>query len=240
MSPLAMNWSVGVTTSARRDPTLARTLESLAIAGFPLPRLFADGPTDIPPAYGHLAASHRDERIGAFPNWYLGLTEMLMRAPEADAYIMCQDDVVFCRGLGRYLEHAVPAVLATGIVSLFCPSHFGRGHEAPGFHVEDRGWDTWGALALVFSRETLESLLSDCGVLAHRRSGPSGGMRNIDSVIGAWCRASGRHYFVHAPSLAQHIGKTSTLHLGAGMFGNRVAADFIGESADPVELFCVR
>ena len=45
----------------------------------------------------------------------------------------------------------------------------------------------------------------------HRGFGPKGGLKNVDSVVGAWCRRAGRPYFVYRPSLAKHTGETSTL-----------------------------
>ncbi len=42
------SWAVGVTTSPRRQETLARTLESLAAAGFLDPTLFIDSAVKIP------------------------------------------------------------------------------------------------------------------------------------------------------------------------------------------------
>jgi len=227
----AWTWSVGVTTAGRQEPTLDRMLSSLTQAGWERPRLFADADALISSEWTHLPVTRRDLQVGAFPNWYLGLTELVMRQPQADAYLLCQDDVIFCRGVRAYLEQTLWPAERVGVVSLFCPSLYARG-KLPGFHVEDRGWDTWGAQAYLFSPFSAESLLTSPIPIQHRRCGPAGGARNIDSVVGHWCREARLPYFVHSPSLVQHIGVTSTLYLGAGIWGNRAAGDFVGEQRD--------
>jgi hypothetical protein len=225
------NWSVGVTTAGRKQPTLDRTLTGLAQAGWERPRLFADADACVHERWARLPSSRRDEQLGAFANWYLALAEMVMRNPHADGYLLCQDDVIFCRGLRAYLERSLWPAERIGVVSLFCPTHFGRG-KPKGFHVEDRGWDAAGAQAYLFSYASAEALLASPLVLRHRHSGPAGGSRNIDSIVGLWCRETRLPYFVHVPSLVEHVGATSTIYRAAGLWGNRAAADFVGETYD--------
>jgi hypothetical protein len=88
-------WSVGVTTAPRAVPTLTDCLASLAKAGWDRPRLFVDGDVAIPPDFAHLPRTDRRPQIGAWPNYYLALAELLMREPEADAYLLVQDDALF-------------------------------------------------------------------------------------------------------------------------------------------------
>src|SRR6185437_3020922 len=118
-----------------------------------------------------------------------------------------------------------------GIVSLFCPSHLGTGLES-GFHVSDCGWSTWGAQALVFPPVSARAFLADPIGYEHRCVGHGNGLRNIDSLAGQWCRESQLPFFIHVPSLTQHIGETSTLFPTSSLFGKRQASDFPGESAD--------
>jgi len=61
-------------------------------------------------------------------------------------------------------------------------------------------------------------------------------VKNIDCVVGRWCREAGRPFYVHAPSLAQHVGETSTLTPAAAASGRRAATTFIGEDADATQL----
>ena len=82
--PKVCNWSVGVITAPRRSATLDTCLDSLVRAGWERPRLFVDTATTIATRHGGLPLTLREPRIGAFPNYYLALAEMVMRDPEAD------------------------------------------------------------------------------------------------------------------------------------------------------------
>lgn len=219
-------WAVGMTTAPRRTPTLGRTLESLAHAGWDRPRLFAEPGVAIPERFSGLPVTWRDETLGAFPNWLLGLAELVLRTPEADAYLLCQDDVLFSAGLRGYLERTLWPDARAGVVSLHCPSHLSPGRPS-GYHALDLGWSAWGAQAYVFPSASALALLADPLPLLHRRCGPRGGLKNVDSLVGLWCRRRGRPYYVHVPSLAQHVGETSTLWAGATTQGRRRASDFV-------------
>lgn len=218
-------WAVGLTTAPRSIPTLSPCISSLRDAGWAHPRLFVEPGTDVPPEFSELPKSLRDETLGAFPNWYLGVTELFLRQPRAEAFLICQDDILLSRGLRRYLEHRLWPSETVGVVSLYRPSCYPEG-DAGTFTDENRGWSSWGALAYVFSNPGVRQLLADPILLNHRHHGPGGGLRNIDSIVGAWCERQQLPYYVHTPSLVQHIGDTSTIYANAANVGSRMAASF--------------
>ena len=80
------NWAVGVTTAPRTKPTLERSLQSLAEAGWPNPHIFAEPDVEIPRQFGTLNVTRRGTRLGAFPNWLLSLSELVMQQPRAEAF----------------------------------------------------------------------------------------------------------------------------------------------------------
>ena len=203
-------WAAGVITAPRAEPTLGDTLASLKGAGFEDVRVFAEPRAVVPGEFSHLPRTDRSDTCGAFPNWYLALTELVLRDPTADAYLLCEDDVQFSKGLRGYLERTLWPAKEVGVVSLHTPSHFAV-DKPRGWHAEDRGWGAWGAQAYVFPNRSARALLSDPAVLDHRGFGPDGGRIHADCVVGAWCRRSGRPYFVHSPSLTRHTGETSTI-----------------------------
>jgi hypothetical protein len=144
---------------------------------------------------------------------------------------MVQDDSIFAKGTRQYLETALWPDPHVGVASLYCPSHYSEqsGPDAPsrGFRAIDFGWSSWGALAYAFPNHAARQLLTSAAVLEHRLRGPDHGLRNIDSVVGAWASAGAFRYCVHVPSLVQHVGETSTIYPDATASGKRVASDFV-------------
>jgi hypothetical protein len=220
------HWAVGVTTAPREHSTLAVTLASLAQAGWREPRLFVEPDVELPTVADGLPRSQRDARLGAFPNFYLGLAELVLRDPQTDAYLMCQDDILLAAGTRSYLEKLLWPADEVGVVSLFCASHLARG-RSQGFYRDERGWQAFGAQAYVFPPDSARRLLTTPSVLEHRVSGPAEGRQNIDAVVGQWCRCESLGYYIHEPSLVQHIGETSTLYPTARATGRRRASQFL-------------
>ncbi len=220
------NWMVGVTTSPRREDTLDRTLDSIRRAGWSSPWLFFDSAVQVAERHAHLPVTYREARTGAWPNYYLSLTEMLMRDPNADAYMIVQDDVVLSHSenLRTYLEQILWPDDETGVVSLFCSSVYHR--EQEGWRALDEKW-VWGALAFIFSNEAAWAFISDSQVIAHRKSRQFDGTRKIDVTVGEWLLRSQKKILYPVPSLAKHIGESSTLWEEATAKGKRQASEFI-------------
>ena len=76
------NWAIAVTTADRPKPTLARTLESFRDTGFEPPVVFYDS-----------------EKRGGIWNIHRALTCLLETNPDADAFALIEDDVVFARNI---------------------------------------------------------------------------------------------------------------------------------------------
>jgi hypothetical protein len=141
---------------------------------------------------------------------------------------MLQDDVLLTANLRDYLERTLWPRPTVGVVSLYTPSHYSAG-KTFGYHEQPCGWNAWGALAYVFPNPAARALLADPLIIEHRRRGPADGLRNIDSVVGLWRQRRNLPYIVHVPSLAQHIGDTSTLWPQATTAGQRRADTFVAE-----------
>lgn len=220
--PRIRRWAVGVTTAPRRQPTLDSTLASLARAGWESPRLFVDEAVTISTRFADLPVTLHDRRLGAWPNYYLALTELLLRHPDADALLLVQDDVLFDdrHNLRAYLEEALwPG--PPGLASLYCS----RAYTQPtcGWHEYPESW-VWGALAFVFTPEAAKRFVLDPHVLDHRWAGGTKGLTNIDCVIGGWAVRHGIKVYFPTPSLVQHLGDTSTLWPDSRAAGERRAA----------------
>jgi hypothetical protein len=221
------NWAVGVTTAPREAPTLTRCVESLAHAGWPALRLFVDGPVAIPEEFAGLSRTHREPQIGAWPNYYLALVELMMREPAAQAYMIVQDDVLFARDsqIRDYLEHVLWPGERPGIASLFCSRAYTTSQA--GWHLIEGVW-TWGALAFVFSQEAAQRFLADRDVVLHRWSRKRNGLADISRTVGQWAYENDIPVYYPTPSLVQHIGEVSAIFEGVRAYGNRRASWFAG------------
>ena len=51
-------------------------------------------------------------------------------------------------------------------------------------------------------------------------------------MVGQWCLDQHLDYYLHTPSLTQHIGDTSTIWKGSKTTGRRRAATFVGEETN--------
>ena len=226
-------WAIGVTAAPREPVTLGRTLASLRKGGWEEAiHVFCEAGTESDWNDDTLSPLVRIERcepaLGAWGNFYLALCELYLRDPDADAYFLVQDDVVFTPGLRAYLEEKLWLNDQPAVVFLHTPSHLAP-EKGTGFFPASLGWSAWGAQAMVFSNRAVRRLLSDLDVVEHRQKGIFDGRKNVDSVIGDWCNRSGIGLWLHAPSLAEHTGGTSTLWSRADLSGKRSSADFPGE-----------
>lgn len=230
--PQVRIWSVGVVTAPRREATLEWCLESIVRAGWERPHLFVDGLVRIPERHAHLAVTWRECPSGAWPNYYLALSELIQRDPEADAYVLFQDDaVLYDRGhLREYLESVLWPGSQRGLVSLYCSQAYNS--TQPGWHQPAQQW-VWGALGFVFPRELAREFVTDPTVCAHRWNGPRDGRAMVDVLIGDWARERGYSISCPNPSLIQHVGNTSCIWDNAVNAGWRRADWFAGDLETP-------
>lgn len=219
-------WAVGMTTAPRRTPTLEASLDYLRRAGWDELHLGVDGSTSLPAESSVEQISVRTPGIGAWPNFYLTMLELVLKQPEADAVLMLQDDVQFYDGenVRQYLESILWPSDPPGIVSLYCSAAYTR--EEFGWTIADETWE-WGALAFVFPMELARRFLSDRRVIEHRQS--RRGLRFIDDVIGEWTQRESIPIWYPTPSLVQHLGETSTIWTGEPAAGYRRADRFVGD-----------
>ncbi len=223
------HWAVGVTTAPRPKPTIDACLDSLIQAGWESPRLFVDSAVTIAERFHHLPVTFRETKLGAWPNYYMAIVELLMREPNADAFMLVQDDIIFDHRhhMREYLEEILWPADPIGAVSLYCSKAYTQ--PRAGWHAMNETW-VWGALAFVFSRESAKRFVTDRGVVDHR-SDPGEGLIQIDMQIGIWARRQSLPIYFPTPSLVQHIGDSSSIWLDphSRAFGERRADRFVGD-----------
>jgi hypothetical protein len=226
-------WAVGITTAPRRQPTLEFCLDGVVRAGWDAPRLFLDGTSHVPPRYAHLPTTWREDGVGAWPAWYLALAELILQQPDADAYLLLQDDVVVHdRGpLRGYLEQVLWPGDRPGLVSLF----YAGPDTTPGWHRDDGSWH-WGAQGFVFPPGLTRSLLADAGVLQAWLTSSAALHIPVPSVLHDWARRNGIDSWYATPSVAQHIGNASAIWKNAALTSARRAPWFSGSLEDAFAL----
>ncbi len=225
-----MKWVCGLTTvPIRRETYLPKTLASIEKAGFPNPRLFVDGCSDksLYEKFG-LSFVLRHDAIRTFGNWFLGLAEIYIREPQADRYVMFQDDFVAYRNLRSYLE--VTTIENKVYWNLL--SHKNTDTEKPpgyiGFYKPFR--DGKGAVANVFTNDAVQKLLSSNHMFVRPKS--VRGYEKVDGGIWEAMQIAGYSERVHYPSLIDHIGVNSSMRHGTySMDGS-----FRGEEFDAMSM----
>lgn len=225
--PRIHKWAVGMVTAPRKEETFTQSMRSLLAAGWNSPRIFAEPGSPIPEEFQHLPLTQRDEKLGAWPNYHLALCELLDRYPDADAFMVAQDDVLFTsggrpHGLREFLEEALWPEDNTGFVSIYCSS---------AYHQDKNDWHRipvrwrWGACAIIWPRDSLVHFLSH-NAIKWRLHGKNNGLWNVDTVMGGWQKEHRRSAWFCSPSLTQHIGRTSTLFPSNNATGRRAARVF--------------
>ena len=222
--PRIREWAVGITTAPRRQPTLGDCLDSVTLAGWDSPRLFLDGADRLPPRYRHLPVTFRNDAIGAWPAWYLALAELVLQQPNADAYLMLQDDVIFHdrEPVRDYLEQALWPGSRPAVVSLFYTSF----DVTPGWQNSPAHEWHWGAQALVFPPAIARALIVDSDLIATCLAATT--HIPIPEVLSGWMSRRDFSTWYPIPSLTQHIGTTSTVWMNAALVSGRRAPWFSG------------
>lgn len=227
-------WAVGMTTAPRSSPSILRSLQSLAAAGWTDVRVFAEPGSTVPRAPGVVV---NERTRGVFQNWYQGLRTLREEKPDAKFYALFQDDVVHCRGLKEFLERDLWFSDKVGFVSTYrsacklIASGRTREYRNSDIYIDltdgvrqrcKRSNGLWGACTYIFPARAVDVLLAE-EMLAKRD-------RKIDLAIHIVLAAAGLEAWYYKPSLSQHIdGPSSIGHgFGKGMY----AEDFVGEEFD--------
>lgn len=219
------SWAVGVTTAPRRDATLETTLDSVVRAGWSEPRIFMDGTTRLPDRYSKLPITWREDSVGAWPSWYMALAELVLHEPNADAYMMLQDDVVLYdrESLREYLERVLWPGERPCLVSLFY-----TGLNSPTGWREARGAWHFSAQGFIFPPGIARALLCDADLSRAWLAASSQTHIPIPEMISEWAQKRAIDVWYANPSLSQHIGNTSTIWMNAAIVKGRRAPWFSG------------
>lgn len=220
-----IRWAVAVTTAPRREPTVHKTIESLRIAGWDDPIVFAEPDSEEVDAKAVINA----EKLGVWHNWLQAVDACL--AQDVDAIMTVQDDTEFHPEARVFAEAALWPHPRCGFLSLYTPKHYSYDRR----RLRARGIITlvpkslWGAMAMIFHpgvlREMRSTPLATSWVGLRSTMSPSkieakqadpSTIRNSDTAIGLLCRKLDRKMCYVNPSIVQHVSIHSSI-------GNRPA-----------------
>ncbi len=223
-------WAVAVTTAPRREPTLAACLDSLVTAGWDRARLFLDGTAPLPDRYSDWPVTWREESVGAWPAWYFALAELVLQQPQADAYVMLQDDVALYprESLRAYLEEVLWPGDRPGVISLFYTGL----NPSTGWFDAKGAWH-FSAAGLIFSAGVARTFLCDSDVTRSLLAASGHTHIPIPEILHQWINRQGIDLWYANPSLAQHMGNTSTIWMNAALVNGRRAPWFSGSLEAP-------
>lgn len=213
-------WAISVTTvSSRLTNLLPESLKYIRDAGFPSPTIYIDGDTNPTKWKEHfgLPVISRTENIRTAGHWHLTALETFIRNREAEIFAFFQDDIALNVNVRQYLERTIDYsddryynLYTANSNNLLIPTEQYQGRQ-----VRKVGWFKSnqygrGALALVFTKPVLISLLSSYQFVT-RHQDVHRGWRAIDGGIVDAMKTEGIEEWVHNPSLCQHRGSESSM-----------------------------
>lgn len=229
-----MRWLTIVTTTPQRENTLLpMTLSSLMLAGFKIDRLCVDGTQD-PAAWQNkfgIEVTPRWPQIGCWGNWWLAVQEIWVRSRGSfDLLLVAQDDLKMLPGTRQFIEECFQRNLIPDKSYLNCMEFL---HNFQMRMEQDQGRDHYrwyrgigcpprlrmppgyqrglGAVALVFTREGVKTLLSaSCTV--DKPLDIDFGYRKTDGQVVTAMNIAGWSEWVCGPTLTQHLGHVTTIH----------------------------
>ena len=235
-----LKWAVGVVTSPRKTGYyLDQTLRSLKNAGFDDMVIFAEPNSIIPETFeGHVVS--RRKQYGDWTNWASGLYELFLSEPDAEYYLMVEDDCLWCKNTKSYLDYSLPKLPKFAYASLYTPKDY-HYPNMRGFHNVYRGRDTWSTVTVVISRDSVSDFLGHPKTMSHRTDfyGSKHENSSKDCVLASWAGQKYLPIYFHSPSLAEHIGVHSTLVWSEDHDYDETnypqSKDFLGEQKDVSE-----
>ena len=226
---------VGITTSHRRRPTIDHTIDSLGRAGWDHAFVFADGCETNAASNCFDAVDvtwvRRATNVGGWSNFVLGAMELVHRDPDADGYLMLQDDALLARfsGLRAYVDRLMTSIGPEAMASLYCCELDSKPEF--GWHRSTLPYQR-GAQGFAFGGQAMRRFVADAVTRPwegkwHNNSARPLEQRGIDGNVGRWALQQEVPLWLPTPSLIWHLGETSTLWPGAAMVGIRRAGGFL-------------
>ncbi len=221
--------ATGMITAPRPDIVIRDSVDRLRRGGFAEElHLFCEpGVGDIGDLV-NVTVHRNDVRLGVIGNWTNCLA-WLLEHTTAEYFLICEDDVEFSRGARAALMRGIDENRRAGFFSLYTPVRDqGLVSHRRGWVASNRGRDTWGTQAFCLPRSSAQMILAYSPLYAEDQfTGPT------DAVIAQCFLDANLPCFYHNPSLADHLGKVSTI--GHLWYTEHVGLDFDRNYAPDIE-----
>jgi len=220
-------FALGMITAPRYGLNVNESIAEFRRGGFSEPlHIFCEPGTERI-AITDQVVVHRNATIqGVVGNW----TQCLrwLHANTSSSYlIVAEDDVIYCPSARRTLQHGIERISLFGYLSAYNPRRneplmLGR----KGWVELNRGRDSWGTLCMCFSRDSAWQLIESGALDAEEQlRGPT------DYAVADFFLRTGIPCFYHNPSLADHIGRISTV--GHNWYNECLGLDFARDADLP-------
>lgn len=138
-------------------------------------------------------------RRGPYPNFRKAMKLALAEGCD-DFFMVCQDDIVVSENQQQYLIDFLPE---DGVCSIYTAAKYTSPFRGWMKNPLEKGDDIYGACAMIWPRRLAKAFIRD-------DYAPQESTRT-DVNVGNWCLENGVAYYIHSPSLCQHVGDESTL-----------------------------
>jgi predicted O-methyltransferase YrrM len=198
---------IGIITCHRPGIDVHQSIGQLRWGGFGEPvHLFCEPNTPEVRPLSSVVVHRNEVRCGVLGNWAHCLT-WLLRQTTADYLMVCEDDVAYARGARAAWATAVAGFGDVGYWSFYTPVRDEGlvGHRR-GWVAANRGRDAWGTQAMCFPRSSAELVLAYQPLRAEDQlRGPT------DAIVAQCFLDAGLPCYYHNPSLADHVGRVSSV-----------------------------
>lgn len=201
-------------------------------------------PQTVAPVPGGIYPCPSTGKFGNFQNWMQAAADLLQAKPDCDAYLICEDDAILCRGACDFVGSKMWPEARCGAISLYSANvSLLRQKSYPAFMPWQKT-GLMGALALVFRKECLEQLVNDTELYNWRGEAVRSDVlanwdRNgVDTWIGQRMRVMRWVCWLFTKSLVNHhvpagMQDNSALNHGPSV-GKRAPLRYVGD--DPGDL----
>jgi hypothetical protein len=214
--------SVGMISAVREDVELTQSFVHLRYGGFDgVVHRFCEPGVPAVELASEVVRHDNEVQRGVLGNW-VHCCRWLVENTSSDYVLVCEDDVAYCRGAKQALCNLLFQHHAFGFASLYTArGESERLSQRTGWIEYNRGWSTYGSQALCFPRPSAVAMLGEAPLHSYDQlSGPT------DAIVAQYFQNKGFPCYHHSPSLADHVGRQSTV-------GHSWSTDHTGLNFDP-------